>query len=69
MESLEIVQTLESCRGYLEDRLLVMDSLGQIHRLNSDGSWSVVYVGTDEGINEEDLLLDLESFCQSNGTV
>ena len=52
---------MKSVGATWSDRLLVMDNLGQIHRLNTDGSWAIVYDGTDEGINEEDLLLDLES--------
>ena len=60
-KGLRLYRPLKAVGATWSDRLLVMDSLGQIHRLNSDGSWVVVYDGTDEGINEEDLLLDLES--------
>ena len=60
-KGLRLYRPLKAVGATWSDRLLVMDNLGQIHRLNTDGSWAIVYDGSDEGINEEDLLLDLES--------
>lgn len=60
-KALRLYRPLKAVGATWSDRLLVMDKLGQIHRLNSDGSWTVVYDGTTDGVNEEDLLLDLES--------
>ena len=58
---LRLYRPLKAVGATWSDRLLVMDTTGQIHRLNTDGSWTMVYNGTAEGLNEEDLLLDLES--------
>jgi len=58
---LRLYRPLKAVGATWSDRLLVMDTTGQIHRLNTDGSWTMVYNGTVEGLNEEDLLLDLES--------
>lgn len=60
-QGLRLYQALKAVDATWSDRLLVMDLFGQIHRLNTDGSWTVVFDGTEETFNEEDLLLDLES--------
>ena len=58
---LRLYRPLMAVTSTWNDRLLIMDNAGRIHQLQIDGSWNLVY--SDEGgqINEEDLLLDLES--------
>lgn len=60
-KALRLYRPLKAVGATWSDKLLVMDTAGQIHRLNTDGSWSAVFTGEDSSVNEEDLLLDLES--------
>ena len=58
---LRLYRPLKAVGATWSDRLLVMDTAGMVHRLNTDGTWKLVYDGSTEMVNEEDLLLDLES--------
>lgn len=58
---LRLYRPLKAVTATWNGRLLVMDDMGIIHRMRADGSWEVVYDEDAESINEEDLLLDLES--------
>ena len=58
---LRLYRPLKAVTSTWNGRLLVMDDMGIIHRMRADGSWEVVYDEEAEVINEEDLLLDLES--------
>lgn len=43
------------------DRLLALDDEGRIFRLNADGSWKAVFADDMKQVDEEELLLNLES--------
>ena len=61
VETIEIVSPIKSRDFNVERTFTRHGRHGIIHRMRADGSWEVVYDEEAEVINEEDLLLDLES--------